>query len=97
MLLVAVEFDVEPGDEEAFAGAAGRLAEASSAENGCRFFEVWSDATRPGRFLFLEGWDSSDALVEHRTTSHVAAFKNEAGASIVEASGSYWDAEPTEV
>jgi quinol monooxygenase YgiN len=96
MLLVAVEFRVAPGDRIAFAAAAAALAAATRLEEGCRFFEIWSDLGSEGRFLAFEGWEDRDALVAHRGTQHIAAFREALqGIEVLGTDASYWHATET--
>jgi quinol monooxygenase YgiN len=97
MLLVAVEFRVDPEDRTAFDALARRLQEASRREDGCRFFEIWSDLDRTGRYLAYEGWESPGHLVRHRETPHVARFKDGIGELGVAMDANRYVATPTDV
>jgi len=81
MLLVAIEFHVAAADRSRFVEIADALADPTREEHGCRFFEFWSDLRETGLFLAYEGWESPADLEAHRTTPHVAAFR-EAAAEI---------------
>jgi quinol monooxygenase YgiN len=97
MLLVAVEFRVSPGHRSEFETLAGALQEASRREDGCRFFEFWSDLDGSGRYLAYEGWESPGHLVAHRSTAHVAEFKDGIAALGAEMRAERYVASPTEV
>ena len=75
MLLVAVEFRVDPGRSGEFTDAARDLSEPTRREAGCRRFEFWADLEGSGRFLVFEEWAGADDLRAHRETPHVAAFR----------------------
>ncbi len=98
MLLVAIEFRVAPDDRSRFAEIAEALTDPTREEEGCLFFEFWSDLGGTGLFLAHEGWESPADLERHRTTPHVAAFK--AAATEIDAravTASYYDATATSV
>jgi len=75
MLLVAVEFRVEPDRAGEFSDAARDLSDPTRRETGCRRFEFWADLEGSGRFLVFEEWAGADDLRAHRETPHVAAFR----------------------
>jgi len=97
MLLVAVEFRVAPENRRRFGEAAAALTGPTGEEEGCLFFEFWSDLDGAGRFLVHEGWESAAHLERHRDTVHVAAFKASAGEIIEGMSASYFEASETVV
>lgn len=84
MLIVAVEFRVTPDKRMTFAALARDLEGPTRQEDGCRFFEFWSDLDETGRFLVFEGWESMAHLEVHRETAHVAVFKSGATALGIE-------------
>lgn len=75
MLLIAGEFRVTPEKRDAFADLAREVGRHSREEEGCLFFEFWSDLDGSGRFGLFEGWESPDALLAHREMPHVAVFR----------------------
>ena len=75
MLIVAVEFRVNPDKRETFTAMAKALTPPTLAEEGCLFFEFWADLDNTGRFTVLEGWESEQHLEAHRDTPHVAVFR----------------------
>jgi len=97
MLLVAVGFRVSPERRADFEVLAGALQDATRREDGCRFFEFWSDLDGSGRYLAYEGWESPGHLVAHRGTPHVAAFKDGITELGVEMHADRYVATPTEV
>jgi quinol monooxygenase YgiN len=97
MLLVAVEFKTAPEHRTEFEALAAALQEATRREDGCRFFEFWSDLEGTGRYLAYEGWESPGHLVAHRDTAHVAAFKAGISALDVGMSADRYVATPTDV
>jgi quinol monooxygenase YgiN len=59
------------------------VAAASRLERGCISYRIYEDTERENEFVFVEEWESDDALQRHFTTSHVAAFMRAIPATIV--------------
>jgi quinol monooxygenase YgiN len=59
------------------------VAAASRLERGCISYRIYEDTERENEFVFIEEWESDDALRQHFTTSHVAAFMRAIPATIV--------------
>jgi quinol monooxygenase YgiN len=49
-----------------------RVARASREEPGCISYRVYEDSERENDFVFVEEWQSEDALRQHFGTPHVA-------------------------
>jgi quinol monooxygenase YgiN len=43
-------------------------------EAGCRLYTVHTDLDRPGRFVFIEQWESREALAAHEKEPHFLAM-----------------------
>lgn len=50
------------------------VAQASRAEDGCIDYRIYQDMENPDEFVFVEEWESDEALRRHFATSHVAEF-----------------------
>jgi quinol monooxygenase YgiN len=50
------------------------VADASRAEPGCISYRLYEDTEVDNDFVFVEEWESSEALQQHFATSHVADF-----------------------
>ena len=50
------------------------VAGASRAEPGCISYRLYEDTESDHEFVFVEEWESSEALEQHFATSHVADF-----------------------
>ena len=50
------------------------VAEASRQEAGCISYRVYEDTERETEFVFVEEWESREALQRHFTTPHVREF-----------------------
>jgi quinol monooxygenase YgiN len=58
------------------------VAAASREEDGCRSYRVYEDTERPNEFVFVEEWDSHQALEKHFRTPHIAEFMRTVPAAI---------------
>lgn len=50
------------------------VARASREEEGCIGYRVYEDTERENEFVFVEEWDSQQALERHFATPHVGEF-----------------------
>jgi quinol monooxygenase YgiN len=50
------------------------VAAASRAEQGCIKYGVFEDTENENEFVFVEEWESSEALQKHFATPHIAEF-----------------------
>ena len=62
------------GQEAALEAAIAQIVEPSRAEPGCRFYVPHADLEQPSRYVFVERWDSVEALAEHARTEHFQTF-----------------------
>ena len=62
------------GQEAALEEAITAVVSASREEAGCRFYTAHLDLDHPGRYVFVERWDSVEALAEHAKTEHFHTF-----------------------
>jgi quinol monooxygenase YgiN len=59
------------------------VAAASRLEPGCISYRLYEDTERENEFVFVEEWESDDALRRHFATAHVTAFLAEIRATMV--------------
>jgi quinol monooxygenase YgiN len=50
------------------------VARASRAEPGCLHYELYADTENEHEFVFVEEWETEEALQRHFTTPHIAEF-----------------------
>jgi quinol monooxygenase YgiN len=50
------------------------VARASRAEEGCLSYRVYEDTEIENEFVFVEEWESQEALERHFSTPHIAEF-----------------------
>jgi quinol monooxygenase YgiN len=78
-VVVVVLFRARPdrvGEAEA---AFAEAVPPAHAEEGCTAFAVHRVAGEPERFVLVERWASREALDQHLTTPHLAAFRERGG------------------
>ncbi|MFB5190937.1 putative quinol monooxygenase [Alicyclobacillus fastidiosus] len=51
------------------------LAKSSRREEGCQSYRFYEDTEVPNDFLFVEQWESQDALDRHAQQPHFASFQ----------------------
>ena len=57
--------------------------EASRAEAGCIDYRLYQDTENDDQFVFVEEWESEQALQQHFTTAHIAQFMRAVPAALV--------------
>ncbi len=53
------------------------VAAASRAEEGCLAYRLYEDSEVENEFVFVEEWESQEALERHFATPHIARFMSE--------------------
>jgi quinol monooxygenase YgiN len=61
------------------------VAAGSRTETGCLSYRLYEDTERENEFVFVEEWESSEALQQHFATSHVGEFMQAIPSTIVAA------------
>ena len=76
MLVVCVEFEIEPSQTDVFMAAVRTNAEQSfHQEVGCQQFDVCQDRQFPNSVFLYEVYDDEVAFEKHKLTLHYVAFK----------------------
>lgn len=78
-LRVVAMVQAAPGEEAVVEAAIRACLAPSRAEPGCREYTAHRDMQVPGRFVFVERWDSPQALAEHEATAHFKAMADAIG------------------
>ena len=75
MLVVCVEFEIEPSQTDVFMAAVRINAEQSfHQEVGCQQFDVCQDRQFPNSVFLYEVYDDEVAFEKHKLTLHYGAF-----------------------
>ena len=84
MFVVCVEFQIEPGQTDAFLAAVRKNAEQSfNQEVGCQQFDVCQDRQIPNSIFLYEVYDDEAAFETHKLTPHFGAFNQAIGGIVV--------------
>jgi quinol monooxygenase YgiN len=59
------------------------VAQASRAEAGCLNYRLYEDTETENDFVFVEEWESTEALQQHFATAHVREFMQAIPATLV--------------
>ena len=74
MILVVAEASLKDGVERQFLAAARECIAATRKEAGNISYVLLKDFDLPGRFTFLEEWESKASLEDHVNSAHFKAF-----------------------
>jgi quinol monooxygenase YgiN len=91
MFVVAVHFEIHPGQEAAFRAAVIEQARLSREEPCCRQFDVCVDRGRPGTVFLYELYDDEAAFVDHQATPHFARFGATVAPCVTSKNVSTWE------
>ena len=84
MLVVCVEFEIAPGQTDAFMAAARTNAEHSfNQEVGCQQFDVCQDRQSLNSVFLYEVYDDEVAFKKHKLKLHHGAFNRAIGGMIM--------------
>jgi quinol monooxygenase YgiN len=61
------------------------VAQASRAEEGCLSYRLYEDTETENEFVFVEEWESEEALQRHFRTPHIAQFMRAIPAAVAAA------------
>jgi quinol monooxygenase YgiN len=73
----------DAGKRDALIRVGQTVAQASRAEQGCISYRLYQDTESEDEFVFVEEWDSEEALQRHFATPHIREFLAAIGATIV--------------
>lgn len=73
MIVLIAKIPIRPDRREAFLGAIGPLVEASNAEPGVIAYECTESTRTDNLFIFVEEYESQDALDSHMASEHFQA------------------------
>jgi quinol monooxygenase YgiN len=72
MIVVVGRVRTDADKREALIRIGQRVAQASRAEAGCINYRLYEDTETENDFVFIEEWESDEALQTHFTTHHIA-------------------------
>lgn len=74
---IVAELRTTPETRNRLLAALEKLVKESRAEKGNISYELLEDINNPGHLVFLEAWESEEAIRAHNQTSHFREFKEE--------------------
>ena len=83
MIVVVGRVQTDAGKRAELVRIGQAVAAASRLEAGCISYRLYEDTESENEFVFVEEWESDDALRRHFTTAHIAAFMQAIPATIV--------------
>ena len=83
MVVVVGRVQTDAGKRDALVRIGQAVAKASRVETGCISYRVYEDTELPHEFVFVEEWESEEALQRHFATSHVREFMQAIPGAIV--------------
>jgi quinol monooxygenase YgiN len=83
MIVVVGRVRTDAGGREALIRIGQTVAAASRAEPGCISYRLYEDTEVENDFVFVEEWESSEALQRHFATQHVGEFMAAIPATLV--------------
>jgi quinol monooxygenase YgiN len=83
MIVVVGRVQTDDGKRPELVRIGQAVAAASRLEPGCISYRLYEDIEAENEFVFVEEWESDDALRQHFATDHVAEFTRAIPATIV--------------
>ena len=83
MIVVIGRVRTDADKREALVRAGQAVAAASRTEAGCISYRLYEDTEIRNEFVFVEEWESNEALQRHFATPHVRELMHEIPATIV--------------
>lgn len=75
MVYLIATLDVPAEHRNAFIASVQDLVVESARESGCLTHDCLESTTQPNRFVFLERWETREALDAHPAQAHVQAWR----------------------
>ena len=83
MIVVIGRVRTDAGRRDELIRIGQALAQASRGEAGCLGYRLYEDTETPHDFVFVEEWESDEALQRHFATPHIAEFMGAAPSLLV--------------
>ena len=75
MIYVIATLTIKPGSLDALREPAATCIAATRKEAGCIAYELYESLEDPTRLVFVEKWETREALTEHSKQPHLAAWR----------------------
>lgn len=75
MIIVIAHLVIRPGSIPHLREAARICVAETLKEEGCIAYDLFESATEPDKLVFVERWETREALSRHARTPHIAAWR----------------------
>jgi quinol monooxygenase YgiN len=83
MIVVVGRVQTDPENRDALVRIGQAVAAASREEAGCISYRIYQDTELEHEFVFVEEWETSEALESHFATPHIREFMEAIPATLV--------------
>ena len=83
MIVVVGRVQTDAESRDALIRIGQAVAQASREETGCISYRLYEDTEVENEFVFVEEWESEEALKQHFATAHIRDFMQAIPATIV--------------
>ncbi len=84
MIIVIARLVIRPGSIPHLLGPARICIEETRKEPGCLAYDLFTSTTEPDGLVFVERWETREALSAHARTPHVAAWRTAGEPYVIE-------------
>lgn len=84
MIYVFATLTIKPGTLDHLREAARLCREATLKEDGCIAYDLHVDVANPDRLVFVEKWETREALTAHSQSAHLAAWREACAPHLIE-------------
>lgn len=92
---VTAIIETVPGKADAFLEATKELIVETRKENGCIDYQLFKNDEQDNSYVFIEEWETKEALEKHSTSAHITAFRTNTADSVKSADVQTWHTAPT--
>lgn len=83
MIYVIATLTIKPGSLDALRGPAADCIAETRKESGCISYELFASVTDPEKLVFVEQWESRDALTAHSRQPHLKVWRDASAPHLV--------------
>jgi quinol monooxygenase YgiN len=84
MIYVIATLTIKPGSKEALEAPAAACIAETRKEKGCISYELFASMHDPEKLVFVEQWESREALTAHSKQPHLQAWRDASAPHLVE-------------
>lgn len=84
MIYVIATLTIKPGSADALRAPAAACMTETRKEEGCLAYDLHQSFTDPDKLVFVEQWESRQALSIHSKTEHLKAWRDASAPHLIE-------------